>query len=54
MKCHCDCHKIPYCHMCNECFVHHGVSLRDWKNRLEHRGEKREKKIVYINPELFV
>lgn len=31
-ECKCDCHKIPGCKMCNECYLGHGVSLRQWEN----------------------
>lgn len=31
-ECKCDCHKIPGCKMCNECYLGHGVTLRQWKN----------------------
>lgn len=42
-QCNCTCHKIPGCQCCSECYVTHGVSLRQWKNELEEKKGKKEK-----------
>lgn len=31
-KCLCTCHRIPLCKWCNECYLGHGISYRQFKN----------------------
>jgi len=44
-KCLCTCHKIPLCKYCSDCYLGHGITLRQWINEgLREKVKKGKKK----------